>query len=68
MRNHPYIGKRVAFVSSNDQYTRLIRGTKGTVSFVDDMGTVFVNWDDGSSLGMVNEAGDRYEFINEEEG
>lgn len=47
------IGKRVALVHTSDPYTRLQAGTEGTVSFVDDIGTVFVDWDDGSSLGMV---------------
>ena len=29
------------------------KGTKGTVIFVDDIGTIHVNWDNGSSLGVV---------------
>jgi hypothetical protein len=66
MRDHPDIGNRVEFISSNDQYTKLTPGTKGTISFVDDMGTIFVNWDDGSSLGMIKEAGDRYAFVKED--
>lgn len=28
-------------------------GTKGTVLFVDDIGTIHVDWDNGSSLGVV---------------
>ena len=28
-------------------------GTKGTVVCVDDIGTIHVNWDNGSSLGLV---------------
>ena len=28
-------------------------GTKGTVRIVDDMGTIHVNWDCGSSLGVT---------------
>lgn len=47
------IGKRIALVHTSDPYTRLRAGAEGTVDFVDDTGTVFVNWDDGSSLGMV---------------
>ena len=46
-------GDRIEFVSSSDTYTRLQPGTKGTVSLVDSMGTVHVNWDDGSTLGMI---------------
>jgi len=28
-------------------------GTRGTVKFVDDMGTVFPDWDNGRGLGVV---------------
>ena len=38
-------------------------GEEGTVSFIDDAGTVFVNWDNGSRLGMIERAGDRIEKI-----
>lgn len=57
------IGKRVMFVSSSDPYTRLTYGVEGTVTNIDCMGTVFVKWDNGSSLGMVRDAGDRFIII-----
>lgn len=47
------IGKRVKLVHTSDQYTTLSSGAEGTVSFVDDAGTVFVDWDNGSSLGLI---------------
>lgn len=28
-------------------------GTKGKVDFVDDAGTIFVDWENGSSLGLI---------------
>lgn len=59
------IGKRVMFVSSNDPYTRLTYGVEGTVTNIDCMGTVFVNWDNGSTLGMVRDAGDRFLVVEE---
>jgi hypothetical protein len=37
----------------NDPYTKLQPGEKGTVIGVDDMGTIHVNWDQGSSLGVA---------------
>lgn len=56
------IGKRVRLIHTSDQYTLLKPGNEGKVVFIDDIGTVFVDWDDGSSLGMV--AGeDRYEVL-----
>ena len=45
---------RVELVSMNDPYNRTLKpGDKGTVSHVDDMATVFVDWDCGSGLGVV---------------
>ena len=46
-------GTRVELVYTSDPYTKLQPGTKGTVSFVDAMGTVFIDWDNGSGLGIV---------------
>jgi hypothetical protein len=48
-------GDRVRFLGFGepDPYSRLRVGTEGTVSAVDDLGTVHVNWDDGGRLGMV---------------
>ena len=46
-------GTRVELVSMNDPYTELKPGDKGTVNFVDDIGTVFVDWETGSGLGAV---------------
>lgn len=46
-------GQRVRLIHTSDPYTRLRSGTEGTVVLVDDMGTVHVKWDDGSSLGLV---------------
>lgn len=46
-------GARVELVSMTDPYTKLKPGDRGSVSFVDDTGTIFVNWDTGSRLGAV---------------
>ena len=47
------IGTRVELVSMNDPFTKLMPGEQGTVQFIDDIGTVFVNWDCGSGLGVA---------------
>ena len=47
-------GTRVELVEMNDPYSRLKPGDKGTVRLVDDTATVFVDWDSGSGLGIVN--------------
>lgn len=46
-------GKRVRLNHTSDPYTRMCSGEMGTISCVDDIGTIFVNWDCGSRLGMV---------------
>jgi hypothetical protein len=69
-RKHPYqhlvalIGKRVRLNYTNDPYSSLRMGDEGTIDFVDDMGTVFVKWDGGSSLGLNSEFGDRWVVID----
>jgi len=47
------VGTRVRLVSMSDPYTKLESGELGNVSCIDDIGTIFVNWDCGSSLGVV---------------
>ena len=46
-------GTRVELIQMDDPYARLKPGDKGTVRFVDDTATVFVDWDCGSGLGIV---------------
>lgn len=46
-------GTRVELLRMNDPYTYIPVGTLGTVQSVDDTGTIRVNWDTGSTLGIV---------------
>lgn len=46
-------GTRIELISMNDPYTKLIPGDRGTVEFVDDIGTIHVRWDCGSGLGVA---------------
>lgn len=46
-------GTRVELVEMNDEYTKIEPGTKGTVDYVDDIGTIHMSWDTGSSLGVA---------------
>lgn len=46
-------GTRVELVHMDDPYTSLTVGDKGTVKHADDMGTIHISWDCGSSLGAV---------------
>jgi Domain of unknown function (DUF4314) len=47
------VGDRVELVYTSDPYTRLEPGARGTVTFVNSLGTEHVRWDDGHSLGLV---------------
>jgi len=40
-------------IRMSDPYTNLRQGDRGTVTLVDDIGTIHVNWDRGSMLGIV---------------
>ena len=46
-------GTRIELISMNDPYAPIPPGTRGTVNFVDDIGTVFPKWDNDRSLGVV---------------
>lgn len=59
------VGRRVRLVRTTDSYTALIPGDEGTVDLVDDMGTVHVLWDNGSSLGLIPDE-DQWTVISDE--
>lgn len=46
-------GCRVELISLDDPYAKLKPGERGTVRCIDSIGTVFVDWDCGSGLGIV---------------
>lgn len=58
------LGKRVQLISTTDEYTNLQYGDLGVVNYIDDTGTVFVNWDNGSKLGLIPGT-DRWKIIHE---
>jgi hypothetical protein len=51
-RNYP-VGSTVEVISMNDPFSPIPPGTRGKVQFVDSTGTVFADWENGSSLGAV---------------
>ena len=46
-------GTRVELINMEDPYSKLLPGDKGTVICVDDIGTIHISWDKGSSLGLI---------------
>ena len=46
-------GTRIELINMKDPYAPVTSGTRGTVKFVDSMGTIFPEWDNGRSLGVV---------------
>jgi len=46
-------GTRVRLIKMNDPYSHLVPGDEGTVSYIDDIGTIHIKWDKRSSLGIV---------------
>jgi hypothetical protein len=53
LREYYKSGARVMLIRMSDPYTNLRQGDRGTVTLVDDIGTIHVNWDRGSTLGVV---------------
>ncbi len=53
LRRHYPSGCRVKLICMNDPYRDLKAGSLGTVTHVDDIGTIHVAWDCGSTLGVV---------------
>jgi len=57
-------GTRVELISMDDPSSSLKPGDRGTVAFVDDIGTVAVTWDNGSHLGLAYGA-DQFKTVTE---
>ncbi len=56
------LGRRIEIESCNDKYTNLRPGSQGTVTAIDSNGTVFSEWDDGSTLGLIPGV-DKWKYI-----
>jgi len=62
IENRELTGKRIRCILMNDEYP-VEAGTEGRITGVDDMGTIHVKWDNGSTLGLVRNE-DRYELLD----
>lgn len=52
LRNQYPVGTRVELVRMNDEQAPPV-GTHGTVTGVDDLGSIMVSWDNNGSLSVV---------------
>ena len=60
-------GTRIELIHMDDPYNKkLVPGSKGTVRFVDAAGTLQMDWDCGSSLGLIPGT-DSFRIIDNEE-
>ena len=53
LKEHYKPGSKVKLVRMNDPFTHIPAGTIGIVTGVDDIGTIHVAWNNGSTLGVV---------------
>lgn len=58
-------GDRVRLLTLSDDWSDLQPGALGTVTLIDALGTVHVDWDSGSNLGLVP-GEDTYEILYSE--
>lgn len=66
----PDPGDRVELIATDDEWTLLRPGARGTVRrVVRTTGVAFtavdVQWDDGSTLSLIPESGDRWRVVTE---
>ena len=54
-------GTRIRLLKMNDIQAPPA-GTEGTVTFIDDAGTIHMRWDTGSSLGLIS-GEDEFEVV-----
>jgi hypothetical protein len=47
------VGSKIQLISTDDPYTKLKPGDVGTITHIDDTGTVFADWENGSALGLI---------------
>ena len=58
------VGQHIKLISHTDPYASYLKaGDTGTVSYIDDAKTVHVQWDNGSSLGLIPDV-DHWEEID----
>lgn len=65
IKNEYPAGTRLELIRMNDMQA-VEPGTKGTVAYVDDIGSIHMNWDNGRTLALIV-GEDTFKKIEEEE-
>jgi len=58
------VGSKVQLISTDDPYTKLKPGDIGIITHIDDNGTVFADWENGSALGLIPDI-DKFKILSE---
>lgn len=53
IKRHYREGQRIILLNMDDPFSKLTAGDEGTITDVDDIGQIHVNWDNGSSLPLI---------------
>lgn len=58
------VGSKIQLISTDDPYTKLKPGDIGIITHIDDNGTVFADWENGSALGLIPNI-DNFKILSE---
>lgn len=61
-QNEQLIGRRVQCLSMENDPFPIEKGSKGTITYIDDAGHIHVKWDNGRGLSLIPNV-DRYEIL-----
>lgn len=64
LRERYPVGARIVLIHMDDPYTSLVPGDTGTITGCDDLGTLQMHWDSGSTLGLIPGV-DKFEKLEE---
>ena len=58
------IGDRVELISTTDSWSKLEKGSKGTVIKIEeDQELIWIDWDNGEKIALIDRI-DKFKFIN----